>query len=218
MKREKDVNDEEGDKQKSDESSGQKIKQEPKDAIESDKIFVCVLCRVKISSKKKYNRHIKEKHLVSAEKIPLLEDDGKALFSVTESNEGINNLCKLCGEECANLGILWNHYRSRHRAPKETIKNLITKTKCKICAVEVTFIADHIKTFHSEAQETPSENLTSEKVTETHNATPSKTAAINSENQKKLLDIWSSASKKQGKDSDKKKSTHVDTVNIKSEC
>jgi len=218
LKKEKDVYDEEGDKQKLDESAGQKIKQELKDTTESDKIFVCVLCKVKIFSKKKYNRHIKEKHFVSADKIPLLEDDGKTLFSVTESNEGINNLCKLCGEECANLGILWNHYRSCHRAPKETIKNLITKTKCKICGVEVTFIADHIKTFHSESQETPSDNFPSEKVTETLNATPSKTAAINSENQKKLLDIWSSARKKQDKESDKKKSTHGDTINIKAEC
>ena len=111
----------------------------------------CVLCNLKISSESKLKLHMARRHLVPEERFHLFDDGGKSLFKVRDSQtSSARNTCKLCDQTNWSLGSLWNHYKKHHNMTKDTIKSLITKTKCLICFSHVTFIKDHYRTFHNQ--------------------------------------------------------------------
>ena len=125
------------------------VKQE---MVERESSRTCVLCDVKISSEEKLKVHMDERHSVGEERFHLLDDGGKSLFRVTDTKTPTTNTCSLCDEETANLGLLWNHYKKQHNISKDTIKSMMTKVRCEICFSQVTFIADHYRTFHKDRQ------------------------------------------------------------------
>ena len=111
----------------------------------------CVLCNLKISSESKLKLHMARRHLVPEERFHLFDDGGKSLFKVRDTQtSSARNTCKLCDQTNSSLGSLWNHYKKHHNMTKDTIKSLITKTKCLICFSHVTFIKDHYRTFHNQ--------------------------------------------------------------------
>ena len=156
----------------------------------------CVLCNLKISSEPKLKLHMAKRHLVPEERFHLFDDGGKSLFKVRDTQtSSTRNTCKLCDQSNTSLGTLWNHYKKQHNMTKDTIKSLITKTKCDICFSHVTFIKDHYRTFHS--REAPGVDQrpgpvvrTPVKDSHTDLTTEKKS------NEEKLTKIWESAQKK----------------------
>ena len=153
----------------------------------------CILCKLKISSEDKMKMHMKITHTVPEGKMYVFEDGGKGLFKVSDFPDPNidSNQCKLCDISHQNLGLLWNHYKRQHKVGKDTIKGLITKTKCKICSAQVTFISEHNKAFHQGASASPSK--AGEKIQSGSEGGGSTTAQSKSE--QKLAMIWQSAIK-----------------------
>ena len=151
----------------------------------------CILCKLKISSEDKMKMHMKITHTVPEGKMYVFEDEGKGLFKVSDFPDPNidSNQCKLCDISHQNLGLLWNHYKRQHKVGKDTIKGLITKTKCKICSAQVTFISEHNKAFHQGASPTKAVEKTLSR-SESDGLTTAQ-----SKSEQKLAMIWQSAKK-----------------------
>ena len=161
----------------------------------------CVLCNLKISSESKLKLHMARRHLVPEERFHLFDDGGKSLFRVRDTQtSSTRNTCKLCDQTNPSLGTLWNHYKKHHNMTKDTIKSLITKTKCDICFSHVTFIRDHYRTVHN--QEAPAAD--SDQRSEPAVRTPAKdsNSVVKTEktprksNEERLTKIWETAQRK----------------------
>jgi len=110
--------------------------------------LTCMLCKIKTATEEKLKSHMTNRHAVVESKLAVFVSGEASIAQLEKNVAGNKNKCKICDADHENLGKLWNHYKRTHKVMKDTIKSLISKSKCTICAANVTFIGDHYRTFH----------------------------------------------------------------------